>query len=172
MPSRARNRKNTCGKESHALAKAARKAPRQKHLLVDGYNLVHSHAELKKYIVHFGTEAAREEFYKAVSVLHDFDGWRLTIVWDGQGSAMSVEYPFKVETFGGVFSPGGISADEVIQGLAESCAARDDLVVATSDGGIRVFIQANGARWLSPEEFWRWVDTANESVKRAIFLKK
>lgn len=79
---------------------------------------------------------------------------------------MSVEYPMKVKTFGYVFSPSGIAADEVIQGLVENCAMRDDLLVVTSDGGIRLFIQANGARWMAPEEFWKWVGENETLVRR------
>jgi len=163
MPPRARDKK-----KPKPVPRPLAQALRPKHLIVDGYNLIHSRPELKKGLQGFGTDFARAELIKAIAVLHDFDGWRITVVWDGRGEAMSVEHPFKAESFGCVFSPGGISADEVIQGLAQNCAARDDLVVATADSGIRVFIQAQGARWLSTGELWRWVDEANASVRRAI----
>jgi predicted RNA-binding protein with PIN domain len=170
MPPRARNLKSRLkSKDSRESApKIIPQNARPKHLIVDGYNLIHSRPEMKKILQTFGTDAARDEFVKAIAILHDYEGWRVTVVWDGRGEGMGVEYPLKHKTFGCVFSPGGISADEVIQGLVENCASRDDVLVATSDGGIRVFIQANGARWMSQEEFWRWVKDAGESLGRAI----
>ena len=170
MPSRARNKKTEKAKAA-AHAKTLAIVPpslRPKHLIVDGYNLIHSDPRLKKYLKDFGSDGARDELLKEISILHDYEGWRMTVVFDGRGAMMSVEYPSKVKTLGCVFSPGGISADEVIQGLVEKCVARDDLIVATSDGGIRVFIQTQGARWMTPEELWHWVKEANENVRRAI----
>jgi predicted RNA-binding protein with PIN domain len=141
---------------------------RPKHLIVDGYNLIHSQPELKKVMQRFGSDMARDELHKLVAILHDFDGWRMTVVFDGRGESMSVEYPLKHRSYGTVFTPAGISADEVIEGLVANAAGRDDLVVATSDGGIRLFIQTQGARWLPAEELWRWVDEANDSMRRTL----
>ena len=168
MPPRGRNKKSEKGNEArHPKAEVPANA-RPKHLIVDGYNLIHSDPRLKKHLKEFGSDGVRDELVKALGVIHDYDGWRLTIVFDGTGGGMTVEYPMKVKTLGCVFSPGGVSADEVIQGLVERFAARDDLIVATSDGGIRVFIQTQGARWMAPDELWRWVKTTEEHVRRAI----
>lgn len=168
MPSRSKNKKLQETDAKRQAPKIIADSLRPKHLIVDGYNLIHSNPRLKKYLQQYGSDGARDELLKEIGAIHDYEGYRLTIVFDGRGGAMSVEYPQKVRTLGCVFSPGGVSADEVIQGLVEKFAARDDLLVATSDGGIRVFIQANGARWMAPEEFWRWVATTQENVRRAI----
>lgn len=171
MPSRSRNRKNEYENAKRNPKPLPPPSSRPKHLVVDGYNLIHSDPRLKKHLKEFGSDGVRDELLKSIGIIHDYDGWRLTVVFDGTGSAMSVEYPMKVHTLACVFSPGGISADEVIQGLVEKCAPRDDLIVATSDGGIRVFIQTQGARWMPPDELWRWVATAQEHVRRAISSK-
>jgi predicted RNA-binding protein with PIN domain len=152
--------------KSPAPRGAAQKKTR--HLIVDGYNLIHSRPELKKIIQAYGSDAARDALIKELSILHDYEGFRVTVVYDGRGEGMGVEYPLKHRTFGCVFSPTGISADEVIQGLVEKFAERDELTVATCDGGIRIFIQANGAKWLADDELWRWVKEAGESLGRAI----
>lgn len=167
MPPRARNLKDADGRR-RMPAKEIPQCLKPKHVIVDGYNLIHSRPELKKTLRQSGSDRARDELVEAIAILHDYEGWRLTVVFDGRGEGLSVEYPLKHKTFGCVFSPGGISADEVIQGFVENRAVLDDLVVATSDGGIRVFIQTQGARWMSPEEFWRWVEEANNLMRRAL----
>jgi predicted RNA-binding protein with PIN domain len=172
MPSR----KKTTGVASDATRRKLERPPlpssqRPRHLIVDGYNLIHSHPELKKIIQAHGSDAARDALIKEIAILHDYEGWRMTVVFDGRGDAMGVEYPLKHRTFGCVFSPTGISADEVIQGLVEKFSNRDDLVVATGDGGIRIFIQTNGARWLPDDELWRWVREASDSLGRALKRK-
>ena len=168
MPPRGKNKKLQEADAKRQPVKPLADSLRPKHLIVDGYNLIHSHPRLKKFLQTYGSDGARDELLKEISVIHDYEGYRLTVVFDGHGGAMSVEYPQKVKTLGCVFSPTGVSADEVIQGLVEKFAARDDLLIATSDGGIRVFIQAQGARWLPPEELWRWLTTIEENVRRAI----
>lgn len=171
MPPRRRDQKNQAESAKRNPKPPPPPSARPKHLIVDGYNLIHSEPRLKKHLKQFGSDGARDELLKAIGILHDYEGWRLTVVFDGTGAGMTVEYPMKVRTLGCIFSPGGISADEVIQGLVEKFAARDDLIVATSDGGIRVFIQTQGARWMAPEELWRWVQTVEENVRRAIGQK-
>lgn len=171
MPPRNRNKKKENDDAKRNPKQPLPESARPKHIIVDGYNLIHSEPRLKKHLKEFGSDGARDELLKEIGIIHDYDGWRMTVVFDGTGSAMTVEYPMKVKTLGCVFSPSGVSADEVIQGLVERFALRDDLIVATSDGGIRVFIQTQGARWMPPDELWRWVKTAQENVRRAISQK-
>jgi len=167
MPSR---RKDPAAQSKAQGRSSASPSPqkRVKHLIIDGYNLIHSHPVLKKIIQAHGSDAARDALIKEISILHDYEGWRVTVVFDGRGEGMGVEYPLKHRTFGCVFSPTGISADEVIQSLVEKFATRDELAVATCDGGIRIFIQTQGAKWVPDDELWRWVVEAGHSLSRAL----
>ena len=162
MPSRKRSSEHKTPK------KAPNRATLEKHLIVDGYNLIHADLELKKKLQRDGVDAVRDALGQKLSILHDYEGWRLTIVFDGRGQALTIERPSKVPTFSFVYSPSGISADEVIEALVAKGAGRDDTLVCTSDSAIRIFIQANGARWLPSEELWRWLKDAEASLTRAL----
>jgi predicted RNA-binding protein with PIN domain len=168
MPSRRKNplSPDRARKKATKLI-SSRDKPR--HLILDGYNCIHANPSLKKIILAHGTDGARDGLAEAVRILHDYEGWTLTIVFDGRGQATDIERPNKgINTFSYVYSPSGISADEVIEGLAAKIALRDDVVVGTADGAIRLTVQTLGARWIPPEEVWRWVKEAHESLGRAL----
>jgi len=175
MPSRSRPKQFKVPSSASANATGAPFAPLSKkigltkHLIVDGYNLIHGDTELKKVLQTLGSDNAREALYQRISILHDYEGMNLTIVFDGRGSTLTIERPIpKLLSLSFVFSPSGVSADEVIEGLVRKSAKRDDVLVSTADSGIRVSIQASGARWIPNDELWRMVNDAEESMRRKL----
>jgi predicted RNA-binding protein with PIN domain len=166
MPSRRRDSK---APRRSSPPKVIPSRDKTRHLILDGYNCIHAHPKLKAQLAAHGTDAVRDALGELVRILHDYEGWQLTIVFDGTGSKIDIERPDKKDpNFSYLYSPSGISADEVIEGLAAKTAPRDDVLVCTADGAIRVSAQVSGARWIAPDELWRLVDQAQDSLTRAL----
>lgn len=135
-------------------------APFTRHLLIDGNNLIHRWPELRKVLASEGPDVARERLAAEVRVLHDFEQVRVSLVFDGRGSDITIERPSSQVTFSYVFSPAGLTADDVIEQLAAQAGVPADVLVATEDQRERETIQALGAEWLSSEALQAWIGRA------------
>ncbi len=67
-------------------------APGQKHLLVDGSNIMNAWPELRA-LLPGDRDTARARLSRAVRILHDLEQVRVTVVFDGRGTELSVEQP-------------------------------------------------------------------------------
>jgi predicted RNA-binding protein with PIN domain len=136
-------------------------APGQKHLLVDGSNIMHAWPELRA-LLPGDRDTARARLSQAVRVLHDGEQLRVTIVFDGRGSELSVEQPGGQATFAHVYTPGGTTADDVIAQLVGQAREPSDCLVATDDRGERQAIETLGAAGLSSADLASWVRRAEQ----------
>jgi predicted RNA-binding protein with PIN domain len=132
---------------------------RQKHLLVDGSNIMHAWPELRPLLAK-ARDTARARLSQAVRVLHDIEQVRVTIVFDGRGSELSVEQPAGQPTFAHVFTPAGTTADDVIAQLAGQARDPADCVVATDDRGERQAVESLGAASISSADLASWIKRA------------
>lgn len=120
-----------------------------RHLIVDGYNLARSGA------VFLSEDPAgpegRGELCALLSGYARGKGFRLTVVFDGQGAGKPERsrLPFKGAT--AVFSSRSESADDVIRDLSRGAPA--GTVVVTSDRGLAGTLPARGVSVVSSEEF-------------------
>ncbi len=121
------------------------------HLLVDGSNILHAWPDTRA-LVRRDREAAKALLLRRVAVLHDFAGWRVTVVFDGRGESLSVEAVGDAADFACVHTPAGATADDVIEQLVGRAAAPAACLVATADQAERSTVEAAGAAWCSPEE--------------------
>ena len=117
------------------------------HLLIDGYNLIYAWPDLRKTLA-IDSIAVRTALADKVRVLHDFDGLRTTIVFDGCGDRIEIERPSQEVTFSFLFTPSGMTADAVIEQLVGKSQAPQSITVATEDAMIRETIISLGAFWL------------------------
>ncbi len=131
----------------------------EKHLLVDGSNLLHAWPELRV-LLKRDRDAARARLSQMLSVIHDVEEIRLTLVFDGRGEALVVEYPNGLKTYAHVYTPSGMTADDVIEQLVGQAADPALCVVATDDRAERQTIEAVGAAGISAEELAAWVQRA------------
>ena len=74
-----------------------------KHIVVDGWNVIHSHPKLKKLLTSGNQDAARAELSSLLAPIHDFGGSRITIVYDGTGEDISIVRRSQILTFSEVF---------------------------------------------------------------------
>lgn len=138
-----------------------------RHLLIDAYNVIHHWPELRR-ALRRGNGVAREELAAAVRVLHDRERIRVTLVFDGRGSEIEVERPGHSLTFSYLYSPGSLSADDVIERLVGSASDPGNCIVVTRDLAERRTIEALGAVARSPEELRSWIARARAAVARQL----
>jgi predicted RNA-binding protein with PIN domain len=161
--------------------------PPDRHLLVDAYNVIHAWPELRTALADHGPDAARALLATALRPIHDAEGWRVTIVFDGKGDAITVERPGTELTFSYVFGPSGLSADGVIEQLVANANLDPDLdrrpgrgkkeepaeiVVATRDNLLGESARASGARLLTPELLRDWADRAASQQTRDLLTRQ
>src|SRR3954465_11256942 len=70
----------------------------EKHLLVDGSNVMHAWPELRQ-LLKRDRDAARAKLSQALALIHDHDEIRVTLVFDGRGPELAVERPSSHVTF-------------------------------------------------------------------------
>ena len=139
------------------------------HLILDGYNLIHSMPEFKRALKVHGITAVRERFQEAMACLHDPGRVRLTIVYDGQGGKIEVDQPIPDDPgYAIVYSPSGVSADEVIERLVANAETPERILVATRDNAIAQTFAASGAYSITPEELLERLDRVTSGDLRAL----
>jgi len=120
---------------------------------IDGYNVIH-HSSLLKPIAMRDFEAARDALIEKVAGFCATTGSRATIVFDGRGRRSEPVTPLGgVPGLEVVYSHGDKSADAVIERTVYTTPNPRDLIVVTSDRGIRSFCQSQGALVMKPENF-------------------
>ena len=139
-----------------------------KHLLVDGYNIAHAWPDLRRVLATEGREVARARLVERVRILHDFERLRVSVVFDGRGADIVIERPTPHTTFSVVYTPGGMTADDLIEQLTVQAAQPRDVCVATADAAERDTIEAAGAQALSPEQLAAWVERAEQAQRAAV----
>jgi predicted RNA-binding protein with PIN domain len=131
----------------------------EKHLLIDGSNILHAWAVLRV-LLKSDRDVARAKLSQMLSVIHDEEHVRLTIVFDGRGEDLTVEYPGTQKTFAHIYTPAGTTADDVIEQLVGQAAEPGNCAVASDDRAERQTIEASGANGISAEELAAWVQRA------------
>lgn len=143
--------------------------PDCKHLLVDGYNILHTWPKLKD-LIRVNLAVARDRLSEAVRIIHDYEGIRTTLIFDGRGREIEIERPSKESTFSYLFTPSGSTADKIIEELVAKADRPQDILVASHDNMIRETVNALGAQTLSPEALVDWVHACEraqtEKLKR------
>jgi len=140
----------------------------KKHLLIDGYNIIHAWPDLKKSLKTLGLDVTRSKLADIVRVIHDTEKLRLTIVFDGKGSDVEIERPTPEKTFSLLFSPRGISADTLIEQLASNAKKNQEIIVATDDSMIALSASSSGAIVISSHALLEWVNACQERQLRII----
>jgi predicted RNA-binding protein with PIN domain len=139
----------------------------EKHLLVDGSNILHAWPELRV-LLKRDRDSARTRLSQMLTVIHDAEQIQTTLVFDGRGAELVVEYPNDIKTFRHIFTPSGTTADDVIEQLVGQTVAPSTCIVATDDRAERQTIEASGAASISAEELASWVERAERRQRTQI----
>ena len=139
-----------------------------KHLLVDGYNIVHAWPDLCRVLAQEGREVARARLVERVRIIHDFERLRVSVVFDGRGGDIAIERPTRHLTFSVLYTPGGMTADDLIEQLTVQATQPCEVCVATADAAERDTIEAAGAQAISPEQLAAWVERVEQAQRAAV----
>lgn len=139
----------------------------EKHLLIDGSNLLHSWPELRT-LAKRDRDAARSRLSDILRILHDFEGLRVTLVFDGKGTEITVEHPSGHDTFTHIFSPAHLTGDDVIEHLVGRSADPSQCWVATDDRAERQTVDAVGGTSISTKELAEWVTRTELRQRRKL----
>ncbi|MFH1497976.1 MAG: NYN domain-containing protein [Verrucomicrobiota bacterium] len=131
------------------------------HILVDGSNLIHAWPSLGG-AVKRDKALARERLISRLLVLLPAACERLTVVFDGRGPELVIEHPHGAESVAVIYTPSGVTADDIIEQLVGRSADPAGCLVATGDQAERSTIEASGAAWCSPDELAARVERAGE----------
>jgi predicted RNA-binding protein with PIN domain len=142
-----------------------------KHLLVDGANILHAWPELRALLRRART-AAQARLVGELAAIHDGEGVRVTVVFDGSGAELELTCPGGQQTFAVVRTPTGMTADDFIERWVGRAAAAETCWVATGDVGEGRTVAALGAQWISPEDLSAWVRRAGRGVTAHVATRK
>jgi predicted RNA-binding protein with PIN domain len=134
-----------------------------KHLLVDGPNILHAWPELRA-LLRRDRDAARSQLVLRLAAIHDAEGVRVTLVFDGRGPELIIERPSHQETLTVLFTPSKLTADDVIEQLIARAADPSACEVATADQAERRTAEGLGAAVLTPEDLAVWCIRAEQRV--------
>ncbi len=139
------------------------------HLIIDGYNMVHAFPESRE-ALRCGTAAARQQLASLVRIIHDFEGIRTTLVFDGKGEDITIERPSGQLTFSYLYSPSNMTADAVIEQLVRSSSHPQEIMVASGDNMVRQSTGAAGALTIGFRQLADWIHSCemrqSENLKR------
>lgn len=135
-----------------------------KHLLVDGSNVIHAWPELRALVGRDRT-TAQVQLVGALTAIHDHEGVRVTVVFDGSGSELEISCPGGRASFATVRTPTGMTADDFIERWVGRAASPGDCWVATGDRAEVRTVEALGARSLAPEDLAGWCRRAGGRIE-------
>lgn len=137
-------------------------------LVVDGYNIIHAWASLKR-LLGVSLEAARDKLIERLSVYGLVTGADVTVVFDSHQKASGNNAEQLVEGVRVIFTRRGHSADQVIERIAyEATAAGGVVTVATSDHSQSDMVRGMGGAVISATELERRVIDAEAEMGRRI----
>lgn len=140
----------------------------EKHLLVDGYNIAHAWPELRRVLTTEGRDVARARLVAKLRALHDFERMRVSVVFDGRGAEIAIERPTPHTTFSVLYTPAGMTADDLIEQLAVQSAKPAEVFVATADRAEGDTVSAHGVHLLSPAQLAEWVERVGQAQSAAV----
>ena len=122
----------------------------QPRIVVDGYNLIHAMPELAR-LVGSDLERARDALVSKLAVYRSGRGMRVTVVFDGRGSAgQQTRPPGGIEV---VFSRAPQTADTKIKTMLALEKSPKSWTVVTSDNSIVRYVRDYGAKTIPSAEF-------------------
>jgi uncharacterized protein len=130
-----------------------------RHLLVDGANILHAWPELAA-LLRRDRASARALLVQTLAAIHDAEQVRVTIVFDGRGEQLVVERPSQQLTFSVIYTSSSLTADDVIEQMVANAVDPANCMVATEDRAERETILAAGATALRAEDLAVWVKRA------------
>jgi len=142
-----------------------------KHILVDGWNVIHANRSLKKILTGDSQESAIAALSNLLAPIHDDLGYRLTIVFDGKGDEIAIERRSKLLTYSEIYTPSELSADDFIE---QFCVKnkKSEITVASNDNLLALTATTFGANAISADDLFKMSKDSSKNISRKSKLVK
>ena len=137
-----------------------------RHLVIDGYNVLHHWDETASLMRQGDIETARRRLIERARSVHDHEDMRTTVIFDGKGAEAEIHQDQASSSFAWVFSPAGITADVMIEKLAMKRGKGSEVTVVSKDSLVAASVRSSGAFLMSPDEFLNASDRAGRSFSQ------
>ena len=137
--------------------------PKQKYLMVDGYNMIFAWEELKE-LAREDLDAARRRLCDLLSSYAEFTKCPLVVVFDGYKQKGNPGEKGQFHNIQVVYTKEGETADAYMEALAHEIGSGYALRVATSDGLVQLSSLGSGALRMSARELEQEVQLTRKEM--------
>ncbi|QNO15061.1 NYN domain-containing protein [Alkalicella caledoniensis] len=137
--------------------------PREKFLLIDGYNIIYAWPELKE-LADYNMDAARTKLIDTLSNYQGIGKCRIIVVFDAYRVQGHREEIMKYHNIHLVYTKEAQTADQYIEKFTHDNSKKYKITVATSDGLQQIIVRGQGGHLLSARELKEEIQRANERV--------
>lgn len=148
-----------------ATEEAVIRAPRQKYIIVDGYNIIFAWENLAAQ-ARDDLDAARRQLCDLLSSYAGFTRCRLVVVFDGYKQKGNPGEKRQFHNIQVVYTKEGETADAYIEALAHEIGRDYAVRVASSDALVQLSSFGSGVLRLSARELREEVEAAREAMKK------
>ena len=138
--------------------------PKQKYIIVDGYNIVFAWSDLAE-IAKADIDAARRKLCDELSSYAGFTKTRMVVVFDGYKQKGNPGEKTQQNNLQVVYTKEGETADAYIESLVSQIGSNYQVRVATSDSLVQISSLRSGVLRMSARELMEEVATAKENMR-------
>ena len=139
--------------------------PKQKYVIVDGYNIIFAWEDLNAQAKH-DLDAARRQLCDALSNYAGFTNCRVVVVFDGYKQKGNPGQKSQFHNIQVVFTKEGETADAYIEALADQIGSNYAVRVASSDALVQLSSFRSGVLRMSARELREEVERARENMQQ------
>ena len=154
---------NVKAKNRPATEEIVIKPPKQKYIIVDGYNVIFAWEELAAQ-ARTDLDAARRQLCDALSSFAGYTKCRLVVVFDGYKQKGNPGEKSQFHNIQVVYTKEGETADAYIEALADEIGNNYSVRVASSDALVQISSLRSGVLRMSARELKAEVDAARKDM--------
>ncbi|HQU08438.1 MAG: hypothetical protein B7X06_01240 [Verrucomicrobia bacterium 21-51-4] len=140
------------------MSKSSTQSVRQvPHLIVDGYNLIHAWRVFRKILSEYGHAAVQSRLLDTIAPIHDSEGWRITLVFDGNQQRAQIDTPLGAGGIAVIYASAQMAADGVIERLLVQSRVDERVAVVSRDGAITRLAYSLNKEVVGPQELEAWL---------------
>ena len=139
--------------------------PKQKYIIVDGYNIIFAWEDLANQ-ARSDLDAARRALCDSLSSYAGFTKCRLVVVFDGYENKGSTGEKSQRANIQVVFTKEGVTADQYIEALADEIGSNYAVRVASSDALVQLSSFRSGVLRMSARELREEVEIAKKEMQQ------